>query len=352
MEAKLSIIVPVYRVEAYLRPCVDSILAQTFPDYELILVDDGSPDACGRICDGYAAADGRVKVIHKENGGLMSAWKTGFAAADAPYTGFVDSDDWIDPDMFERLYREAVRCDADIVCCQYIYEADGRSVPEHRDVSPGVYDRAAIERELYPRLLGDETFGRQISPNRWTKLYRSGLIRDNLACCPEDISYGEDMHLFFSAMCDAARVCIIPDFHPYHYRQNSDSITGKYNPRYWENACRLNRNLRAISDRKGVYDFRPQLERDLISMAVESAALNEFRSGAGGREIRARLRALCAAPELREAFARSNLSGYTGRRRLLAELIKRRKIWALYGVGKADRFRKRRHRRFPMGGSL
>ena len=96
---KVSIIVPVYKVEKYLRKCIDSIINQTLKDIEIILVDDGSPDNCGKICDEYAAKDTRIKVIHKENGGLSSARNAGMEVAEGEYIGFVDSDDWIESDL-------------------------------------------------------------------------------------------------------------------------------------------------------------------------------------------------------------------------------------------------------------
>ena len=119
----ISVIVPVYKVEPYLRRCVDSLLAQSFSDLELILVDDGSPDNCGAICDEYAARDGRVHVIHKENGGLSSARNAGidwaFQNSDSRWLAFVDSDDWVHPQYLELLYRAAVENDVPVSACNY-----------------------------------------------------------------------------------------------------------------------------------------------------------------------------------------------------------------------------------------
>ena len=111
---KISIIVPVYNVEKYLRKCIDSILNQTFKDFELILVDDGSTDDSGKICDEYSLKDSRIKVIHKENGGQSSARNMGLDVAQGEYIGFVDSDDWIEKDMYEILYRNCKMKDGDI----------------------------------------------------------------------------------------------------------------------------------------------------------------------------------------------------------------------------------------------
>ena len=121
--AQISIIVPVYKVEPYLRRCVDSILNQSFLDFDLILVDDGSPDTCGVICDEYAAKDSRVHVIHQKNGGLSAARNAGidwaFAHSDSSWLTFVDSDDWIHPQMLEALHNAVRKDDTSVAVCGY-----------------------------------------------------------------------------------------------------------------------------------------------------------------------------------------------------------------------------------------
>ncbi|MBA1325633.1 glycosyltransferase [Enterococcus faecium] len=129
----MSIIVPVYKVEKYLRKCVDSILAQTFTDFEVILVDDGSPDNSGKICDEYAEKDNRVRVIHKENGGLSSARNAGIDVARGKYLGFVDSDDYIDEDMYEILYENLKIHDADISSVELIPFYGGRYKEKNKE---------------------------------------------------------------------------------------------------------------------------------------------------------------------------------------------------------------------------
>lgn len=130
--AKISVIVPVYNVEEYLKRCVDSILAQTFTDFELLLVDDGSTDSSGKICDEYAKEDSRIKVFHKENGGLSSARNYGIEQATSPYIGFIDSDDYIECDMYEILYKNIVAEDAQMSMCSLydIYNGKPRKVIE------------------------------------------------------------------------------------------------------------------------------------------------------------------------------------------------------------------------------
>ena len=114
---RISVIVPVYKVEPYLRKCLDSIVNQTYRNLEIILVDDGSPDNCGRICDEYAERDKRIRVIHQKNGGVSSARNEGLKIASGDWIGWVDSDDWIEPDMFEYLLENAKKSKADIAVC-------------------------------------------------------------------------------------------------------------------------------------------------------------------------------------------------------------------------------------------
>ena len=123
MEVTLSIIVPVYNVCDYLKDCIDSILAQSFTDFELILVDDGSTDGSGEICDEYVKRDSRIRVIHKGNGGVVSARKAGVAAAKGLYVGYVDGDDWIESDMYEKMVHYMREYDCDLVMCDIVHES-------------------------------------------------------------------------------------------------------------------------------------------------------------------------------------------------------------------------------------
>ena len=126
MEIKplISVIVPVYKVELFLERCLNSIIGQTYRNLEIILVDDGFPDKCPQICDSYAKKDGRIKVIHQKNKGLSGARNAGVDSALGEYIGFVDSDDWIDSDMYASLMQSAIEDDADIVCCGVIHTMD------------------------------------------------------------------------------------------------------------------------------------------------------------------------------------------------------------------------------------
>ena len=173
---KLTLIVPVYKTEPYLRRCVDSILRQTLTDFELILVDDGSPDRCPAICDDYGKADTRVRVVHQENGGLGFVRKVGVSLARGEYLGFVDSDDWIQPEMYDTLCRTATdnACDV-VICdwtCHYAATHTAAAFTESHTLKPNhLYERSEIETRLLAKVLLEELHGYS-----WNRLYRRDLL--------------------------------------------------------------------------------------------------------------------------------------------------------------------------------
>lgn len=208
----ISIIVPVYGVEAYLSECIDSILAQTYQTLEVILVDDGSPDNCGDICDAYASWDSRVKVIHKPNGGAASARNMGLDTAGGEYICLIDSDDWVSPHYVEKLYRQLVDNRADVSVCSFanVYR-DGRTE------NPIAYPPHAImtQVEFLERFLTDWTSGMATN-----KMFRSYLL--------EDVRYAEghkidDEFFTYRAIMNCCRVVMF-DEPLYLYRMRASSV--------------------------------------------------------------------------------------------------------------------------------
>lgn len=263
----LSIVVPVYNVSPFLDNCVESIINQTYSDLEIILVDDGSTDDSGKKCDLFAEKDSRIKVIHKKNGGLMSAWKTGVTVANGDYVGFVDSDDYIDPNMFEVLLSSAESNNADIALCGIIREYDTHCEKETFYLKSGVYTRAEIETQVFPIMISNGTMlNRGLSPNRVNKLFKKELLLNNLEFCDERISLGEDLVTTFACMCDVQTLVILDDFFPYHYKIRGTSIMGGYNPHFFAQSVLLKSVLSEISNQKKAYDFSLQLNNDFLSL--------------------------------------------------------------------------------------
>ena len=222
---KISVVVPVYKVEKYIHRCVDSILNQTFPDFELILVDDGSPDSCGAICDEYAKKDSRVVVIHQENGGLSAARNAGidwaFANSDSQWLTFIDSDDWVHPQYLERVYCVAVEKKCDLAMCDYerVYENTEKSL-----VTKQVFMKNEIlsNRQAVDKLASNEWW---LYVHAWGKLY----LKSNFKAIrfPEGYTH-EDNAIVHSLMFSCKQVACVSDT-LYYYWQHTASIMGDYN---------------------------------------------------------------------------------------------------------------------------
>ena len=218
-EAVISVIIPVYKVERYLDRCVESVLRQSYSHLEILLVDDGSPDRCGRMCDQWAEKDPRVRVIHKENGGLSSARNVGLDAATGKYIAFVDSDDYIAPDMFRLLHKALVEHHADMSICNFYFVDEAGSILEedHQDtpITAGVFSGM----ETIKRITGNKHW--YYNP-AWNKLYKSVLFSD--IRYPEDVTCAEDAFVvhWLLGLCTSV-VCI--DDRCYYYTQREESIT-------------------------------------------------------------------------------------------------------------------------------
>ena len=209
---KISIIVPVYNAEKYLRKCVDSILNQTFKDFELILVDDGSIDTSGKICDEYNLKDNRIKVIHKENGGLSSARNAGLDIAQGEYIGFVDSDDWIELDVYEELYKICKENDTDVGIVGINY---GGASEKKKSKKIEIYSNKLILDDLVYNK------GKEITWPAWNKLWLKKVIGESRF--KEGRIY-EDGLFLYSLSSKIKKVAKI-DYEAYNYRMDNESIT-------------------------------------------------------------------------------------------------------------------------------
>ena len=277
---RISVIVPVYQAEKYLKECVESILRQTFRDLEVILVDDGSRDESPAICDAFARKDPRVRVIHQENGGVSVARNVGVAAAESEYLGFVDSDDVILPQMYEQLLFAAEKYGAEVTCCGF-QVSNGVRILETKAMAPEkAYTPEEALREMF--------LSREMHVVLWNKLYRSETLKK--VHFPEGETY-EDGAVMYRILGDCERVAHCGAC-GYIYRKGQPSITK--NAAYLRMKREVLANLAAC--RAYVEEKYPALGGELSAYELETLYYVAAKYIQGGGSAR--------APEYREVCRR------------------------------------------------
>lgn len=276
---RISLIIPVYNDEKHVSQCLESAVNQSCCPHEIIVIDDGSEDGSGEIAEEYQRKYAFVKVIHHtQNQGLMRSWHHGVTLAEGGYIAFLDSDDWVDRRYLEELNRGA-ETGAEIVCCNHNRVYGQRMYLQKERITAGVYDRRKIREMIFPILLNDGTYlGRGLTPHRCGKLFRKELLLNNLRYCDPEISYGEDLNIFFPVMQDCSSICVLDDREGlYYYRQNENSMIHTHKKDMLDQILRLRKRLFKSMQEKSVYDFTEQLNRDYWCLFMEYVK-NEARS--------------------------------------------------------------------------
>lgn len=256
-----SIVVPVYNVEKYLKQCVDSILNQTFTDFELILVDDGSSDDSPNICDEYKKKDDRIKVIHQKNSGQVVARKTGLVLAKGDYVQFVDSDDWLELNALEVVAKNIKENNADIVTFDAYFCYNYKKSKVGQSVKAGVYNKKQLKEKIYPKMIySGNFFYFGIYAAMWNKVFRRSLLFPNMINVDPRLKIGEDGVTTFATFLDAEKIVVLEGVHLYNYRDNNSSITRSYCANQFDNAKLLIETLRKINKQKNVYNLDTQID--------------------------------------------------------------------------------------------
>lgn len=264
MNDLISIIIPVFNVQAYLSNCLDSVLEQTYKNLEIILVDDGSQDDCGSICDLYAKKDARIKVIHQENQGLSAARNRGMDVMTGDYFAFIDSDDILDPDFIRILYDILTANKTEISMCSLANFSD-ENAPNTSDISGDCEIRVMSENEYANELLGDYTTPYSVV---WNKLYRTdkfGKLRFHIDKRFEDSLFLAD-YLMIGATCAKTNQIL------YHYRIRNTSLSYRKDIHYIIGSINANRyQYDILKDRYGK-EFRSTFYQGLLKRISRLAA--------------------------------------------------------------------------------
>ena len=317
MAPKVSVIVPVYRAEPYLARCVDSLRRQTLEDLEIILVDDGSPDGCPSMCDRYAAEDCRVRVIHQSNQGAGSARNAGLSIASGDYVGFVDADDYVLPEMFQRLHEAAETYDADLVLSGIrhrggiLFDAGDREEIKCGFSAPEIFRGPEGRERLLLGVAGaapGEPEDSRYDSAVWKNLYRGDLLRrEGIRFLSEREWESEDMLFLLEVIPRIQTAVGIPGAW-YCYCRNGASFSKGYRPDRFVRKKKLLLEMERCLERTVPRErFQLHTDRQLQAFARASSiqeVIHGRAAGLSGRESGRRLRAICGDPQLQETLRR------------------------------------------------
>lgn len=299
----ISLIVPVYKVEVYLERCVKSLVNQSLENIEIILVDDGSPDRSGEICDHLKEKYKCIKVVHKKNGGLSSARNAGLAIANGKYIGFVDSDDDVELDMFEIMVSAAEKNSADFVMSDYVrISRNGDRKLISTKLNEGVYDKSNIKEYIYPSLIMGENIEYGPILSVWHCIYKREFLEKNEITFANDVKWSEDN--LFNALVGycAERFVYLKGKGLYYYYENAGTITTSYRQGAWEIYIKMNDYMKKFFGYCTNYDFKNQISAHLIYYACNVIGM-EARNAKNIRGAKREIKKILVDSKLRRAFA-------------------------------------------------
>lgn len=313
-QPKVSIVVPVYNVERYLDKCVGSLTGQTLKDIEIILVDDGSIDRCAAMCDEYARRDRRIKVVHKENGGLSSARNEGMKYVTGEYYMFVDSDDWLDLETCKVCYDEIVASDADCLMFSYVKEFGDHSIINHIfDQGQIIWEEPDIKKNIHRRLFG--LSGEELSQpqdgdlivSAWMQLFKTSKFKD-IQFVDTKVIGTEDCWYQILLYENCNRFVYI-DRPFYHYlRINEDSLTTKYNPHLFDRWQRMYDYMEEYIAKHGKGEAYSQALQNRIALSVLGGGINQAHSSDSLREGSRQLKRMLSSERYDTALAQLDTS--------------------------------------------
>lgn len=346
-EIKVSIIVPIFKVEKYLRNCVDSILNQTLKEIEVILVEDGSPDSCGRIADEYRLQDSRVKVIHQSNKGLGLSRNSGLDIAKGEFVGFVDSDDFVSKDMFRILYDNAKKNNADVSYClhQKFCEVED-VVPSNEKMEIKCWSGKSEIRQylldrvgLPPQFKKDKLYGATV----WNGIFSRDVIeRNRLRFVSERLFIAEDV-IFDIDCIPCCNKIVHCNLRLYYYRYNNNSLTTVYKEDRFEKNLELyvemcNRLSRHYEKKEY---FNPTARYFLVTALIAAKQEVQFSQKNGKRHALRRIKEICNNEYVRNVLNEYNYLLLPIRHKLFCLLLKRNAYGMIYNLFKIQNLRKK-----------
>lgn len=270
----ISIIVPIFNVEEYIEQCIESLIRQTYKNIQIILVDDGSTDGSGKICDRYQNFDNRIIVLHQQNKGLVRARKNGLNVATGDYIGFVDGDDYVEYNMYEKMLNYILTDNADVVHMGYIVDKLGKKIKNIQSEKKTLDESG--KKNLLRDLLTSKTL---ITPSIWSKLFKSDLIKECYNDVNDQSSYGEDLVCLISVILRECRIDLV-DEALYHYRERENSISHQRSIEAYNKELVLCENVKELLQKKNLMDFfmyeYSVFLKNHFALAIQYGSKNDF----------------------------------------------------------------------------
>ncbi|MEH7129316.1 glycosyltransferase family 2 protein [Neobacillus drentensis] len=270
MLPKISVVIPVYNVENYLHRCVDSVLNQSFQDFEIILIDDGSKDKSGKICDEYAQIDKRIRVIHKENARVSAARNDGIKSAKGKYISFIDSDDWIDPGMYQEMVNKAEELDLDFIMCDYKKRENNYEFKRTQPIRGGYYSKEDIKNELFQCLIMLEDVEYPPTNSNCVCLFNLLFLITNNLSYDEDIHYDEDTIFGSKVLYHTTKFYYLKNHYYYNYFYNQNSTTNTYSEKRWNSFLKINERLINFFGNSIEFDFSRQIKINMLYLTLSA----------------------------------------------------------------------------------
>lgn len=321
MLPKISVVIPVYNVENYLHRCVDSVLNQTFQDFEIILINDGSKDSSGEICDEYAKQDKRIKVIHKKNARVSAARNDGIRMAKGKYLSFIDSDDWIEPEMYQEMVNKAEELNLDIIMCDYKKKSKDYEEKRTQPIRGGYYSKDDIKKELFNCLIMFDYIEFPPTISNWVCLFNLEFLKKHNLYYDEDIHYSEDSILGSKIMFHAKNFYYLKGCHFYNYFYNPNSTTNTYNGKKWNAYLEINERLIKYFGKANEFDFSRQIKINMLYFTLNSLGQIQY-SGCDKEERLDRIKKIMYHQKVRDIFIDFKLPNVSWKLKVCILLIK------------------------------
>ena len=335
MRERISIIVPCYNCEKTLERCIDSLIGQTYEFFEIILVDDGSIDATGAICDRYEGENANIKVVHQENEGLVGAWKKGVSIATSDYVSFCDADDFFDNDFAEKVVDIVRKDDVDVIAFGLtISYDDGKIQLVGNKIAGGVYIGDDLQRVKENLLFSGGMRSQLLLNSRVAKVFRRELLQK---CIPEisnELTNGEDAVTTYVSIMKSDKLFCFENYYPYHYMRNGESMIGKYDPDWYKKQVVVYNELNKIDDRYSLQQ-KWQIDNYFFSSIVLYAKKAISRNDNGYRSVKQDVSKVRSEELINAVLRNVDISGYKIGARVFVRLFLHKCYFLMYLLTKA-----------------